>query len=329
MRTGLILVVTLLLSLAPAMADEPEKSPIKVCMCGLTVEGLGPEILAAAITAVVEELKTMNVEVSPAPEPEPVLAEECFDDPVCVRESGENLEVDGVLDVSVLRSGPMVRITFRLFASATGTKVIETTTVAPYEDFPGTTPIARNLEPVLETVRNVKPAEETASVEKVTPAEEKETVPPPAETAPVEVKSPPVAETVKIPRPASEAVAVTVETVPARPDPKKTWSWVAVGVGGAVLAGAAVTGGMALKLDQDLSSKCGNSHECPQNLSGDIDRLDTLSLTTDVLLGVGAAAVITGTLLLTVFSDDVDAGDLQIQPSLGQGTVGASVSGRF
>ena len=212
-----------------------------------------------------------------------------------------------------------MRISFRLFASATGAKVFETTTLAPYEDFPGTAPIARNLEPVLKTIREVKPTEEAASIEESKPIEEK---PAPVEEVakvapPPEVVAPPV-----------EAVMV-VKPAPPREDPKRTWGWVMVGVGGAILAGAGVTGILTMNLDSDLTSKCGTEHSCPPNLQGDVDRLDTLALTTDVLLGVGAAAVITGTLLLTVFSDDADAGDLQVQPSLGPGTVGASISGRF
>jgi hypothetical protein len=116
-------------------------------------------------------------------------------------------------------------------------------------------------------------------------------------------------------------------SAPAKLDPYRTWGWVAVGVGGAILAGAGVTGIMSLDLDRDLSTKCGPLHRCPPVLHDDVDRLDTLTLTTDVLLGVGAAAVITGTLLLTVFSGD-DA-DIQVQPAVGPGSVGASLGGRF
>ena len=312
MKTGCLLIAAVLLT-SPAGAQEPEKPPIKVCMCGFTVEGLGPEIISAAITAIVAELKTMGVEVSPSPEPEPILAEECFNDPACLRESGENLAVDGILDVSVLRSGPMVRINFRLFASATGTKVFETATLAPYEDFPGTTPIARNLEPVLMTIRDIKPEEE------------KPPPPPPPPEPVVEAKPEPEPELKPVPVPAP--VPEVAVSAPSRPDPYRTWGWVAVGVGGAILVGAGVTGILALDLDGDLSNRCDASQRCADSLQGDIDRLDTLTLTTDILLGVGAAAVITGTLLLTVFSGD-DAG-LQVQPAVGPGGVGASISGRF
>jgi hypothetical protein len=115
-------------------------------------------------------------------------------------------------------------------------------------------------------------------------------------------------------------------SAPAKPDPTRTWGWITVGVGAAILAGAGVTGILAMNLDSDLSAKCGTSHKCAGNLQGDIDRLDTLTLTTDVLLGVGAAAVITGTLLLVFSGDDAD---LQVQPSVGPGSVGASITGRF
>jgi len=323
MKAGCLLAAALLLAGSePSQAQEPEPPPIKICMCGFTVEGLGPEIISAAINAIVEELKIMGVEVSPAPEPEPVLAAECFEDPACLRESGDNLGIDGMLDVSILRSGPMVRINFRLFASATGAKIFETTTLAPFEAFPGTTPIARNLEPDLKTIREIKPPEE-----KTPPPP-----PPPPEPEPVKeitkVEPEPAPEPC-VSQPSSqfegEPVKIVTSASP-RPDPTRTWGWVAVGIGGAILVGAGVTGVLAIDLDSDLSSKCDSSHTCTRDLQGDIDRLDTLSLTTDVLLGVGAAAVITGTLLLTVFSGGED---LQVQPAVGPGGVGASISGRF
>jgi hypothetical protein len=331
MRTGCLLAIALLFAdLFGANAEEAQEPPVKICMCGFTVEGLGPEIISAAITAIVEELKAMDVEVSPSPVPEPVLAEECFEDPACLRESGENLGIDGILDVSILRSGPMVRISFRLFASTTGAKLIETATVAPFQDFPGTAPIARNLEPVLKTIRDVKPAEAVAPAEESRPVEEAAPPPPPPqppEPAPVEE----VAKVAPAPEmaPPPESLPEVKAPAPARPDPTRTWGWAMVGVGAAVLAGAGVTGILTIQLDDDLSAKCDAAHKCAPDLQGDVDRLDTLALTTDVLLGVGAAAVITGTLLLTVFSGDAHAGDLKVQPSLGPGTVGASISGRF
>jgi hypothetical protein len=214
----------------------------------------------------------------------------------------------------------MVRINFRLFASTTGTKVFETGTVAPYEDFPGTTPIARNLEPVLKTIRDVKPAEEPK------PIEEKPPPPPPPPPEPV-VERKPEPKPVPVPVPVPARVPEVKVSAPKKPDPTRTWGWVMVGIGGAALAGAGVTGILTLNVDRDLSDRCGTNHRCADNLQGDIDRLETLSLTTDVLLGVGAAAVITGTLLLTVFSGD-DA-DIQVQPAVGPGSVGASVFGRF
>jgi hypothetical protein len=339
MKAGCILSAALsFLVLARAASPEPQQPPIKVCMCGLTVEGLEPAMLSAAITAIVAELKAMGVEVSPAPVPEPVLAEQCFGDPACLRESGENLGVDGILDVGVLRSGPMVRITFRLFASTTGSKLIETTTVAPYEDFPGTAPIARNLEPVLKTIRDVKPGEEATTAGNIKPSEEKEARLQ-AEAAAVEMNppSPPVAATepVLAPEPKEEpagpvSAPVALKTVAPVPrgSPWKTWGWVAVGAGAVMLVCGAGTGGMALSLDGELADECGAEGRCGPGRKDDIDRLEKLALSTDILIGAGIASLAAGVLMLVLGEDDRET-SLRIEPILDVGTAGASLLGRF
>lgn len=108
------------------------------------------------------------------------------------------------------------------------------------------------------------------------------------------------------------------------------WGWVTLGLGGALLVGGGITGGMALSLDDELSEPCGDGG-CPPSKHGDLEKRDTLAMTTNVLLGVGGAAVVAGVLMLTVFDggEDEAAVDVSLAPSSGPGFAGATVVGRF
>jgi len=68
--------------------------------------------------------------------------------------------------------------------------------------------------------------------------------------------------------------------------------WITIGVGGALLAAAAVVGAVALETDDDLKSKCPTEHDCSPALMDERDRVVRLGHITDVLLisgGVVAA----------------------------------------
>jgi hypothetical protein len=130
-----------------------------------------------------------------------------------------------------------------------------------------------------------------------------------------------------------------VEPVPEPIDPDEsddgssrmiTIGWVTMGVGGALLIGGAITGGMALNLDNDLYDKCPDDH-CPANHQSDIDKLNNLSLTTDILLGVGAAAAVTGFVLLIVGHKKKGANEepVALAPAAAPGFAGAVIRGRF
>lgn len=71
---------------------------------------------------------------------------------------------------------------------------------------------------------------------------------------------------------------------------------VLVGIGTAALIGMAVTGAFALGISDDLASSCTDG-VCPPDRESDANTGRALALTTDVLLGVGAAAVAVGTIL--------------------------------
>ena len=96
------------------------------------------------------------------------------------------------------------------------------------------------------------------------------------------------------------------------------------------LAGGAVTGVWALSLDGDLEGDCVDGH-CPPGRSSDIDRLGTLTTTTNILLGVGVTVTASGIVMLLL---DKPRSQQRAQPtavgfSLGPGLVGATVGQRF
>ena len=103
--------------------------------------------------------------------------------------------------------------------------------------------------------------------------------------------------------------------------------WATLGVGGALLIAATVTGSVALSLENDLEKVC-KPDGCPPEKKGDRDRLDALGPTTDVLLGAGAVALVTGTVLLVIGADDESAREETVV-TLAPSGAGAVLQGRF
>jgi hypothetical protein len=109
-----------------------------------------------------------------------------------------------------------------------------------------------------------------------------------------------------------------------------TAGWVTAGVGAAVLAGGAATGIWALTLDGELEEACTDGH-CPSRRESDIDRLETLAVTTNVLLGVGLAATAAGITML-VFDSPPRSPPPEssgVAVSLGPGYFGAVLRRKF
>lgn len=81
------------------------------------------------------------------------------------------------------------------------------------------------------------------------------------------------------------------------------------GVGAAALIGAAVTGPLALVTESDLAERCPND-VCPPGVDyeGDASTGRALAITTDVLLGVGVAALATGIVLIFAIQEGGDEG---------------------
>jgi hypothetical protein len=73
------------------------------------------------------------------------------------------------------------------------------------------------------------------------------------------------------------------------------------GIGLGALAAAIGTGSAALSIKSDVDSVCKNK-ACPPSEKSKVDQGKALALSTDVLIGVGAAAVVVGVILYVVES---------------------------
>ena len=109
-----------------------------------------------------------------------------------------------------------------------------------------------------------------------------------------------------------------------------TAAWVTVGAGAALVAGGAATGIWALSIDGDLADDCSDGH-CPVTRQSDVDRLDTLAVTTNVLLGAGFTVAAVGVAMLALAPGSSESAELSVpvRVSVGPGYVGACVGQRF
>ncbi len=113
----------------------------------------------------------------------------------------------------------------------------------------------------------------------------------------------------------------------------RIWTWVTFGMGGAAAIGAVVTGALALKKDNEVWDQCGDdtcfSYQYDGNFEDDSNKVDTLALTTDILIGVGAAFIVTGTLLYFFEPDYAKESAVTAHPTVLQQGAGLTVTGRF
>jgi hypothetical protein len=85
-----------------------------------------------------------------------------------------------------------------------------------------------------------------------------------------------------------------IESPPSAPFMVTTAPWIAVGLGGALLAAGAVTGVLALGADAELAQRCPAARNCDPSLRGDQDRALSLGRATDVLLISGSIFLVGG-----------------------------------
>jgi len=111
--------------------------------------------------------------------------------------------------------------------------------------------------------------------------------------------------------------------------PRRVWTWVALGVGGAALAAGGAIGGVVMSKASKLEENCPDK-QCPQSQWSELDKAENLAMTSNILLGVGAAAVVAGVVLFFVepgASEEEPA--VALVPTAGPQGAGVSLGGRF
>ncbi len=139
----------------------------------------------------------------------------------------------------------------------------------------------------------------------------KKTVRPPADTRPPPGGAPP--RTVPPPR----------ITRPA-PAEDRVWTWVAVGVGAAALAGGGLSAGLAAQAKGDFDDEPWASKAADLKQT-----VETRALAANVLFGVGGAALLTGVILFFVEDTGADAPDASASWQILPGPLGVSARVAF
>ncbi len=151
---------------------------MQICIGAFSSDALDADVASSTRAKIIEELGTLGASVV-SEQGKTEIESDCFETPECLREAVANLFVAGVLEIRVLRIGPMVRVSMRLFNASNGEKVLETASVASAAGFPESASLTQDLGRVLGALRQealaIKP--EDAS------AEEKEIL---TEEAPIE-----------------------------------------------------------------------------------------------------------------------------------------------
>ncbi len=113
--------------------------------------------------------------------------------------------------------------------------------------------------------------------------------------------------------------------------PLKISGLVTLASGGAMLAAAVITGVVALNKNVTIKKNCGNSI-CDEGEKTDVLSRDTLAISTDVLIGVGATATVLGTVLLVLSIKNSKGNEttvLRALPTAGLRGAGIEITGAF
>jgi tetratricopeptide (TPR) repeat protein len=104
--------------------------------------------------------------------------------------------------------------------------------------------------------------------------------------------------------------------------------WVSLGTGVASLGAGAITGGMALSLNNDLVDRC-DGGDCLPAQHGDLDRRDGLATASTITVVVGATAAAAGVLLLLLGRKTERTTTTAVFPFYAGGGVALALTGRF
>jgi len=114
------------------------------------------------------------------------------------------------------------------------------------------------------------------------------------------------------------------------PAPLRVGGWVLVGVAGALLVSGGITGGLALSMDRDLADRC-DGIDCSGADWTDAQKMRSLGVATDVMLGVGGALAIAGVVMLVAGTkrERNTADHVSFRPLAAVGCAGGWLTGEF
>jgi len=112
--------------------------------------------------------------------------------------------------------------------------------------------------------------------------------------------------------------------------PVRIGGWVLVGVAGALLVSGGITGGVALSMDRDLADRC-DGVDCSGGDWSDAQKMRSLGVATDVMLGVGGALAIVGVVMVVAGAkrERNTTDRVRIRPASTMGGAGAWLTGEF
>jgi len=106
--------------------------------------------------------------------------------------------------------------------------------------------------------------------------------------------------------------------------------WITAGIGAGLLIGSGVTGGIALKKNSDIKDNCPDG-TCPvgEGWDDEIQSRDALGIATTVMMGVGGAALVAGTVMIIVGYKKGGKETVRLSPQFAPSYAGASLDWRF
>jgi hypothetical protein len=150
---------------------------------------------------------------------------------------------------------------------------------------------------------------------------------------PEPVAAPPEPTDQPAPEPTGDAPSATPAALADGPSALATAGWITFGLGAACAITGAIIGGAALSNNKELDQECNDADGCPAaDYSDQLDKRDALATASTVLIGVGAAAVAAGVVMLIVDhkrSAEEPAAGVSLAPFAAPGLGGLAVKGRF
>jgi hypothetical protein len=128
---------------------------------------------------------------------------------------------------------------------------------------------------------------------------------------------------------AQQEPAATEAPVDTDGEPKRVWTWVAVGVAGGAAAVGVITGIAASVKTRDLLNRC-DDNQCPESSRNAFEQADNLAKTTNAMIAIAAIGAAAG---VTLYFVEPRLGSreeqLAVVPALAPGAGGLTIQGHF